>query len=161
MIHRTLLLAGAWALLCSVTATVSSLCEDEAATLFTCDMMKGRKSISLCAAGEYVQYRFGKPGAVEIALPETPGREGVQLVYHLYASAAVTGIRFHRGEYTYTVSSFFGGKPPGEFDQVTVTKDGNDLAELTCEGAAYGDELRNIQTIFDDLKAKGYEVVEP
>lgn len=109
-----------------VAATTNSHCSPDETTLFSCELSKG-KLVSLCASHDlspkagYLQYRFGKPGNVELALPKQPQGipKDLALTHSKDASAEYNAVSFMNGEYySYELTSFRQFK--------AKSKDGND-----------------------------------
>jgi len=77
-------------------ASEGSLCTDGENEILSCAMEKGGKQLSICASpdlsetGGMLQYRFGKPGAVELTLPaDGIAPQGVISVTHAPTDATV------------------------------------------------------------------------
>lgn len=132
------------------------LCPSDAKTLFLCTAEKSKKLISICEIGDSVQYRYGTAASVELMLPETPSRDNVFVSKSLFAAGEEIGLGFTRGTYTYTLSNYFGGKPPSEFDHVRVTNGEKETADIRCsmdlptEGS--------LSEIASSLEKKGFKV---
>ncbi len=96
-------LAGAVPLVAA--AASSSLCAAEETTYFDCAMANGKR-LAICGAlPDRLQYRFGRPGAVELAHPAAPedGPKALSIArYHRYRTDRLT-LRFERDGVGYTV----------------------------------------------------------
>lgn len=78
------------------TSTASSLCQAAEQPLFQCRI--GRRQVALCAGGgaegeRYVQYRYGRPGRVELAFPER-GRAGLSWARIGYSGGGEMQVNF-------------------------------------------------------------------
>jgi hypothetical protein len=88
-----------------VAAAPASLCAAEETAYFECAMASG-KLLAVCGAlPERLQYRFGRPGAVELAHPAA-AEEGPKTLliarYHRYRTERLA-LRFERNGVSYTV----------------------------------------------------------
>jgi hypothetical protein len=122
------------------------LCRADEQVLFSCKVADGSKFASVCGSKRldaklgYVQYRFGKVGALELEFPQ--GIEGTQreFRYAHYFRARVdrTELSFERGGYRYSLYDYYEGdvKPVVEEAGVRVTPPGGEqkAVELRCRG---------------------------
>ena len=115
-------------------------CTDAETVLFSC-AVKGGKHVSVCQDAGLasfgvtggMQYRFGPPGAPELRFPEDSS--DITVWTHrevMLARATGESLAFTNGGYTYTLSALGSGSPDAFFG-VTVEKDGQTLATLSCE----------------------------
>lgn len=91
----------------------STHCSTEEQMLFSCQL-KNNKTVSLCTSSDfsasngYLQYRFGKMGKVELALPKE--RKGMPVDLRLIQSkdtfAEYNYISFSNGPFIYELTSF-------------------------------------------------------
>lgn len=114
--------------------------------------------ISLCQDGESVQYRFGTKEKVEITLPESSGAPTIRVLKRSFATGEEIGVRFIKGSYSYTLSNFFGGKPPEEFDHLVVENAGKQVADLLCSTEL--PTSGNLREVASTLEGKGLHVDE-
>ena len=134
----TLLLAGsaaAWA-----PGAPANLCERNERVAFTCQA--GAKVISLCGQGRALRYRFGRPGAVELAFPEdgTPAATAFRFSSTYYAGGGESRVHFRNGgvDYVlYTATTYGAQVDPGVRDLVVmngvlVRRDRRTLANIRC-----------------------------
>ena len=103
-------------------AVATSLCATNEKTMFACDISKTRKTVSICSRSSRLIYRYGTTAKLEMSLPEAGDMSSVHLTYQLFPTGEVQGLAFVKGIYTYAVEHYFVGKPPEEFDLVTVYK---------------------------------------
>jgi hypothetical protein len=112
----------------------ASLCAQDEKTIWSCETA-GRKTVSICGARSldkesgYVQYRFGRPGHVELEYPRQRQHTQTAFTYFRYTRPLVTflGLRFKIDEYEYEVydnSNEEAGAHSSEAG-VTVTPAGN------------------------------------
>lgn len=93
-----------------------SLCEAEEQVVWTCQA--GARTISVCASAilnakqGYVQYRIGRPGALEMEYPTTRVHPRGRFTYTLYPQGNST-LSFSNGAYEYSV-----------FEDLRSTEDG-------------------------------------
>ena len=135
-----------------------NLCPTKKDVLFSCSIDKSKKSVSICKAGDSVNYLFGTSEKIDITLPEGNNKSLVGLNYQSSATGENKGVTFAKGDHVYLVQNVFGGKPPSEWDEIVVTLKGKKLTTLTCSNSQMSDG--NIQNIFDTLKSKGVKVIE-
>lgn len=116
------------------SAPVASLCAPDEKTIWSCATV-GRKTVSVCGSRElnkdrgYLQYRFGRPGHVELEYPRQREHTQTAFSYFRYTRPLVTflGLRFKIDEYEYEVydnSNEEAGAHSSEAG-VTVTPAGN------------------------------------
>ncbi|MDE2362706.1 MAG: hypothetical protein KGM42_08500 [Hyphomicrobiales bacterium] len=106
-----LLFAGAIILASPLRA--QTLCDPTETSAFSCALKTSGKIVSLCASADlgkttgYLQYRFGTPGKVELAVPgERTGTPGLALTRSADAHATYDDLTFSRGPYVYEITSF-------------------------------------------------------
>jgi|GEM_PF-1719989 len=112
---------------------IVSLCTQGEKTIWSCETT-GRKIVSICGSREltkergYVQYRFGRPGRVELEYPRQRQNTQTAFSYFRYTRPLVTylGLRFQTGGYDYEVYDNFNEEAGGSSEAgVTVTPTGN------------------------------------
>ncbi|WP_158818338.1 hypothetical protein [Methylocapsa sp. S129] len=112
--QKTLLWAAAMAGLTLVPALAeaqSSLCARDERVIFSCRLTESRKIVSLCSSRDlspssgYMQYRFGKANAVELAYPPTkiPPKGHIDLVHTQYIRSGAYGVSFYIGTMHYAL----------------------------------------------------------
>ena len=115
-------------------AKATSLCARDEKIIWSCETTK-RKIVSICSSSQldkqsgYLQYRFGRPGHVELEYPQQRQNTQTAFAYFRYTRPLVTylGLRFKIKEYDYEVydnsneEEQAGGSEAG----VTVTPAGN------------------------------------
>ena len=124
----------------------TSLCRAEEQLFFTCQVTGSSKLISLCGSKSldarrgYLQYRFGKPGAVELQFPRDRANTQRVFRYAHYFRAQVdrTEVTFDNEGYRYVVFDYYEGdmKPAVRESGVRVRRHGAAAkeTELTCDG---------------------------
>jgi hypothetical protein len=117
----------------------SGLCAPTETVVFSCST--GAKTASVCATGKNkLQYRFGKEGAVEMALPADGSYPNADVfgTNVPFAGGGGSWLRFKRGTYGYVVYSGIGRWGPdgetAEKNGVTVENKGKAIAQLKCVG---------------------------
>jgi hypothetical protein len=123
----------------------TTLCQPDEQVIFSCDLKGSGKYVSLCGSKNltreegYLQYRFGRPGAVELEFPKDKDSTKKQFTYDHYFRALVdrTNISFVNGGYTYTVFDDYEGdvKPEIREAGVKVERSGKDTT-MRCKGRA-------------------------
>lgn len=88
-------------------AHAGGLCNASEATYFACDTRQ-KKSIAICGTPSSLQYRFGRPGAVELRFPQDAAQGPTKLLYahHFRAGADRTEVSFSSGSTTYAVFDY-------------------------------------------------------
>jgi len=94
----------------AVESKIVSLCAKDEKTIWSCETT-GRKIVSICGSRElnkergYLQYRFGRPGRVELEYPRQRQNTQTAFSYFRYTRPLVTylGLRFQTGGYDYEV----------------------------------------------------------
>jgi hypothetical protein len=116
-------------------ATPANLCAADETAYFQCSVSKGRL-LSVCgdAAQGRLQYRFGRPGHVEMAFPPSAADAPRQLLYSHYFRAETdrTEVRFVNGGAGYVLFDYDEGGRREAGVQVT-TAAGKDVA-IACNG---------------------------
>jgi hypothetical protein len=126
-------------------AAPQSLCRPGEDVLFQCRV--GRQTAALCAGagagreGRFVQYRFGRPGAVELALP-AQGSAGLSWASAGYSGGGEIQVNVRAGRHLYvlysrTVRTAFGrdGNRPDFRAGVAVVRGGRILSDRRCANA--------------------------
>lgn len=125
-------------------ASAAALCQAGEEALFQCQA--GARTIALCAgtsAGErFVQYRFGRPGSVELAYPAR-GMAGLSRATVPFSGGGETQVNFTNAGTRYslfssTVRTGFGDGPnmPQFNAGVRVLQSGRPAMEFTCTAPA-------------------------
>ncbi|HEX9454431.1 MAG TPA: hypothetical protein VGA27_08725 [Candidatus Binatia bacterium] len=138
-----------WALPALPLAAANSpitLCRGEERVIFSCPIAGPGKVISLCASPTidtkrgYLQYRFGKSGAVELQFPQARANTQLAFRYAHYFRAQVdrTEVSFDNQDYRYVIFDYFEGdvKPTIRETGVRVNRHGgnNHEQEFKCTG---------------------------
>lgn len=124
----------------------TSLCRAEEQIFFSCPVTRSSKLISLCGSKSldarrgYLQYRLGRPGAVELQFPRD--RANTQRVFrhahYFRAQVDRTEVTFDNEGYRYVVFDYYEGdiKPAVRESGVRVRRHGANTneTELTCDG---------------------------
>ena len=126
---------------------VVSLCGKDESIVFSCTIKGSGKLLSICSSRQldaskgYVQYRFGRPGGVELEFPKARENTQAAFRYVRYTRPLVTylALRFETGGYLYSVhqDSDDEQKPRAQDARVTVTPIGTQTGkpheiELQC-----------------------------
>lgn len=139
-------------------APTLSLCRGDEQVLFNCVVAGSTKLISLCAAKSldhrrgYVQYRYGKPGAVERQFPQARANTQLGFRYARYFRAQVdrTEISFDNHGYRYTIFDYYEGDvtPAMAVAGVRIGKHGAEgrETELQCRGKPTS-KLGSLETV--------------
>jgi len=142
------LLRPAASLFAAEMATVAqppSLCRAEEQIIFTCVAAASAKLVSLCGSRlldhrrGYLQYRYGKPGTIELQFPQARANTQLAFRYAHYLRAQVnrTESSFDNQDYRYTLFDYYEGdvKPVVAVAGVRVGKHGakRQETELQCQ----------------------------
>jgi hypothetical protein len=124
----------------------SSHCTQSERTLFSCPLTQSKKIVSLCASPDlspssgYLQYRFGRANAAELAFPseKAPPKGKFGLFRIQFLRSAAYGISFNAGGFDYTLRYVASG--PDENDDeyqliVTATKSEAPIFADVCDKA--------------------------
>jgi hypothetical protein len=140
-----------------------SLCKSDERIVFSCPVSRAR-TVSVCVSAaapdaRHVQYRFGSPGHIELAIP-SHAQDARTVVDGGSGGGRSHGafIRFRSGDYAYTVMSLLstpsdpetgcnGG--PCERLGVNVDKGGKTIARLNCRGTV-GAEITDFPEQFPE-----------
>jgi hypothetical protein len=146
MANRFLIAAGASLLVALPAAAADTWCSKDETTYFSCKIKGSEKVLSVCGKDSYLQYRFGKPGRIELQFPKNRVDSRSEFtVDHEYRQSVGTNedsLRFASGAFHYRV--FYFSYPlsqekdlgMGHGAGVEVARDGQTRAELQCDGAA-------------------------
>ena len=128
-------------------AAHGSLCASDEVVIFHCGI--GRKMVSVCGGRTpepHAQYRFGRPGNIELAYPG-PGQSGLTYAREIYSGGGALQIRFSNGGtdyavYSRTVRTGFGAdgrNNPHFSDGVMVRRGGRLVSNRACTTPVGGD----------------------
>ncbi|MDN7701595.1 MULTISPECIES: hypothetical protein [Burkholderia] len=117
-------------------AVEATLCQPHEEIYFSCSV--GEKVVSLCASGNispdngYVQYRYGKPGHVDLQFPNKPypPRRYFGISDISIGSLSFVHVKFRIGKYDYVI---YQGSPSG----VYVKKNGDLVSNRVCDHGDY------------------------
>ena len=108
-----------------------TLCHGNERVLFSAAVKGGNKLVSICSSGRldekrgYLQYRFGRPGKIELEFPKSRVDTQSQFRYSRYTRPLVTylALRFETGGYLYSIHQNFNAelKPAISEASITVT----------------------------------------
>jgi hypothetical protein len=149
---------------CTLAASASAaptLCLGNEDNIFSCSA--GQKLISVCASKDlaadhgYLQYRFGLPNKVELAVPAgravSPANSAVSGRL-TFSGGGGAYLRFKSGDYEYAVYTAI-GKGWGEKDGVAIEKSGKRLSHVSCKDepvSKLGDEFFTKAGLKEDKK---------
>ena len=135
----------------------ASLCGSDEKIIFSCTIKENAKTVSLCSSREftkdrgYLQYRFGRPGKVELEFPKSREKTQQAFKYSHYFRAQVdfTQISFNSAGYQYSIVDDYNGeeRPARSVQGVTVTTPDGKEVTLTCRGRAKAD-YSNLGDVF-------------
>jgi hypothetical protein len=107
-------------LCCAATSTIQtpSHCAASETVIFSCRIKGSPKVLSLCGSKNltkdvgYLQYRFGRPGKVELQFPEEKQNSQAQFLFEHYFRAQVdrTAVKFKNGGYEYSIYDAYEGE---------------------------------------------------
>lgn len=123
-------------------SAAGNLCAAAEITLFRCPAARGRQ-IAICASGSpgtpdaRAQYRFGRPGQVELAYPTDASTGPQALLASHYSRAGVDrlSIRFETPDAEYVVYDWLEtGEPRRNGVDVTMTQPAGKEIHVACTG---------------------------
>ncbi|WP_348756823.1 hypothetical protein [uncultured Aquincola sp.] len=128
----------------AATPAAASLCQPGEDTVFSCPA--GRKQIAVCASpglgatGGQLQYRFGRPGAVELQYPPADGstadwRASVRAGSLMFSGGGGAWLALDKGDHRYVVYTAI-GRGWGTKEGVVVERAGRRIAHVPCTQAA-------------------------
>lgn len=123
-------------------AAVPSHCAAEEMPLFSCQIEKSAKVVSVCASRPLSEtsslaYRFGKPGHIELEYPETSENSLSKFRfahYFRYQTDRIT-LSFNIGNYQYTVFDYYEGEEQPPYRRgidVYDTRQDKQVVSLIC-----------------------------
>jgi len=124
----------------------NSLCRSEEQIFFSCPIAASVKTVSLCGSKTidsrrgYIQYRFGRAGAVELQFPRDRANTQRVFRYAKYFRAQVqrTEIAFDNEDYRYVLFDYYEGdvKPAIREAGVRITRHSRNQqeSEIKCAG---------------------------
>ncbi len=129
-----------------------SLCSKEEQIIWSCTTKKN-KIASVCASKKlktdqgYVQYRFGKPGRVELELPKAKEGSIGYFRYSRYTRPLVTMLQltFENDGYTYQIHNDDNSeeKPPIRSSMIEIIKSGSDKnSSIVCRNPSTGSLMK-------------------
>ena len=132
------------------TVMATSLCDKSEKIVFSCAVKGSGKIVSLCSSPKlnksegYLQYRYGRPGRVELEFPKLRAESRKLFSYSHYFRAQVdsTEISFTVNGYTYSVFDEYNGeeKPVVSEKGLTVTAESNSKeVKYLCLGKPVAD----------------------
>ena len=112
------------------------LCEHDEVRYFSCTAARG-KAISLCGRGDrFVQYRFGKPGKIELRYPATAeGSDTLRYASYMRFETVSYEVTFRSSGAKYSVFDYTEGKERSA--GVRVIKATGEEAVIECKGKIY------------------------
>jgi hypothetical protein len=131
----------------------ADMCPKGATIKFSCHLKESKKVVSICQASEKITYNFGSPGKVELRLDD---QRDIALHRTTYATGETLGVRFKSGKYSYELQNIFGGKPPADFEALSVRKDGDEIFNKVCDYSK--PTTSEVRFVFDELKKSGFQV---
>lgn len=146
--------------------TPKTLCEQNEQVVFSCNMQKSAKLLSICtskkidAQNGYVQYRFGLPGKVELEFPTERKDTQSAFGYSRYTRPLVTllSLQFESNGYKYSIhqDSNAEEKPPVNYSYLNVTPPDVSAKEIemTCRQPVKG-SLMLLEDVVPRSEASG------
>jgi hypothetical protein len=130
----------------STAIAADTLCSPRERVVFSCGTAK-KRIVSVCASRNlsastgYLQYRFGKKGAVELTVPrgfEHPKKHVERNNSNFINGGYISGLTFKNDAFSYAVYESELRDGPNRWvsrQGVTVERDGKTISELACKGA--------------------------
>jgi len=157
-------IALVFVVICCAAASIvqtPSHCGASETIIFSCRVKGSPKILSLCSSKHlsknagYLQYRFGRPGAVELTFPEDKRNSQAQFLYERYFRFQVdrTEVSFKNGEYKYSIYDAYEGeeKPARTYRGVSIEYEGGggktvESHDLNCTGPVIS-QLQKLQEV--------------
>lgn len=145
-----------------------SLCASNEHVVWSCETQKERKLASVCTSKDldksrgYVQYRFGRPGQVELEFPKERAGSQSAFKYARYTRPLVTmlNLKFVNNGFTYTVGDDDNEeeKPPIRDAVIMITPSGANAKEtiLHCRKPITG-SLMKLEDVIQNEEFSGRE----
>jgi hypothetical protein len=109
------------------------LCEAQETAYFACQTAKG-KWISICGSNQAKpQYRYGKPGAIELAYPTAP-KDSLQYAHYFRAQTDYTEVTFRTHDAEYALFDYSEGRRSQT--GVRVTRADEEEVTISCRRRA-------------------------
>lgn len=118
-----------------------SLCAKGERTVWSCETLRERKLASICSSQAldksrgYLQYRFGRPGKIELEFPKERTNTQAVFRYARYTRplVAMLNLKFVNNGFTYTIGDDDNEeeKPPVRDAAITITPSGANSKETT------------------------------
>ena len=125
-----------------------SLCNADEKIIFNCTIKQNAKLVSLCSSTNlskdrgYIQYRFGRPGKIELEFPKSRDKSQQAFKYSHYFRAQfdTTEISFTSGNYEYSIFDDYNGeeRPARSAQGVKITAPDREWT-LDCRTRAKAD----------------------
>lgn len=133
-------------------APVPSLCSPGEEVIFTCPMQQSGKLLSVCASPKFswLQYRFGRPGKVELAYPKSKSGSVQAFSFWQFVQPNVTyvGLSFVNRNTRYEVFDEWGSGDGGHFmtQGVRVFQPSGKETQLLC-GQPFISRLLDLEAV--------------
>lgn len=96
----------------------SSLCAEEEQTVFSCKVRKHNKILAICASKDlskstgYLQYRFGRPGSLDLVFPieKETSRQQFSFARYTRYQVAKVAVVFRNNDHSYSVFDNYDGE---------------------------------------------------
>ena len=134
----------------------SGHCVSGEVEFFGCEV-DGGKVASLCGVGAGLQYRYDRPGTIELSAPEPASIEGFRFTRESWARSQATAVSLVNDDVVYWLidKSCSGAMGEGEmnnFNGLEVLRGQETLASMRCKTQARGD----LDALGDSLPQVGY-----
>ena len=151
-------------------ARAGSLCARDEQTIWSCEINGSRKTASNCGEAQmdagrgYVQYRFGRPGRVELEFPRQRQNTQSAFTYKRYTRPLVTylAIKFVVDRYTYKIydESNDEERPGRRVARISVVPpgEGSKPGDLNCRKPIAG-TLMSLEDVV--TRSTGDDLTEP
>lgn len=140
------------------------LCGPSAVVRFSCSTEKASEVVSVCFEEERLTLLFGKPGKIEVSLPQGAGKESVKGRSKKYPSdsdgsfSVEAELSFQKDNRSYVVAHTLYDDKQSGFDQLIIKEAGSIVSRHPCntERMITG----YVSDIVDEAKRLGYSVVQ-
>ncbi len=156
MKNRFILPVCLWVSLAAGPAVAQSLCKSPDTQRWSCYLKKNGRTLTLCEGESGLKLRLGTAKKLDWELPETQGAGTVSLYAQNLPSAQTRGIAFTRGDQTYIVAHFVGGRPAVERQYLWVQENGRPYSNQICAVGASPDG--RLPDLYERLAATGMSI---
>lgn len=139
----------------------NSLCASDEKIVFSCTVKQSSRIVSLCSSSEltrdkgYLQYRFGRPGNIELEFPKEreKSQQAFKYTHYFRAQVDLTEISFTSEDHQYSIFDDYNGEerrartsqgvkitPPNQRKEITLNCRDRAKADYSNLGEVFATE---------------------